>query len=574
VILVLAPWLAWAGTLEGTVTADGGGPVPNATVVAYDQRLNYAWVNTDAGGAYRFESLPENPYRVRVIPPPTRNLMEVWAGGTLQVCDGTVFEVGEGTAPVVDFTLEEGGVLRGALRDSDGTPVVGALVSAHPYDTQQTYLRADVTDEDGVFVVRGLVPDESGIGVFTLEVEVSDWPDQLLPATYASEEAEPYAVSAGQDRDLGTFTLLDGIRVSGTASGPDGPLAAATVRVYSAGQVVEGPVVDGLWDVLGLPPGEVLAWVRAEGLATTWYPDADRPDERIPADEGAHLEGVDIVLPLESRLLGQLLGTGDLSQVSVLAYNDDRTVGVGALAAADGSFAIGGIHGGDYTLYVYAADEGYLDDFVRDANGDEVVFAVPEEADSEVFEIPLTPGGRVWGVVTDLYDGSPVYGATVYLEGQTTASSRAAVTARDGTFEARGLVADTWQLWAEYRYYCPADPDWGAVYYPDRVNPSLAGVVVIGEGDAVEWNPLLPPDHDHDGMDDVWESEHGLDPTLDDGDEDPDGDGFTNAEEYLLGTDPTAAVDETGECGACGRGNAGLLLLPLFPWWTRRRVRV
>ncbi|MBW2254683.1 MAG: carboxypeptidase regulatory-like domain-containing protein, partial [Deltaproteobacteria bacterium] len=67
-ILVLAPWLALAGTLEGTITGDGGAPVANATVVAYDQRLNYAWVNTDSSGGYRFEALPANPYRVRAIP--------------------------------------------------------------------------------------------------------------------------------------------------------------------------------------------------------------------------------------------------------------------------------------------------------------------------------------------------------------------------------------------------------------------------------------------------------------------------------------------------------------------------
>jgi hypothetical protein len=177
-------------------------------------------------------------------------------------------------------------------------------------------------------------------------------------------------------------------------------------------------------------------------------------------------------------------------------------------------------------------------------------------------------------VVTDLYSGQPVYGATVVLEGQTTTTSRTAITARDGTFEVMGLVADTWQVWAEYRYYCAADPDWAAVYHPDRVNPALAGVVEIGAGDAVEWNPGLPPDHDHDGMDDVWESDHDLDPTRDDGDEDTDDDGFTNAEEYLLGTDPRAAVEEEGECGGCSSGSAGLLVLPLVPWWTRRRTRV
>jgi pectate lyase len=50
-----------------------------------------------------------------------------------------------------------------------------------------------------------------------------------------------------------------------------------------------------------------------------------------------------------------------------------------------------------------------------------------------------------------------------------------------------------------------------------------------------ELKPLpAPPDADHDGMPDEWETDRGLDPTdPDDGPEDRDGDGYTNVEEYL-----------------------------------------
>jgi len=45
-------------------------------------------------------------------------------------------------------------------------------------------------------------------------------------------------------------------------------------------------------------------------------------------------------------------------------------------------------------------------------------------------------------------------------------------------------------------------------------------------------------DSDSDGMPDNYESNHGLDPLVDDSAEDPDGDGLTNLEEYDLGTNP------------------------------------
>ncbi len=49
-------------------------------------------------------------------------------------------------------------------------------------------------------------------------------------------------------------------------------------------------------------------------------------------------------------------------------------------------------------------------------------------------------------------------------------------------------------------------------------------------------------DSDNDGMPDAWEREHGLNPIEpEDADHDPDGDHFTNREEYEAGTDPGSA---------------------------------
>jgi hypothetical protein len=45
-------------------------------------------------------------------------------------------------------------------------------------------------------------------------------------------------------------------------------------------------------------------------------------------------------------------------------------------------------------------------------------------------------------------------------------------------------------------------------------------------------------DSDGDGIPDVWEIAHGLNPTVNDAAEDPDGDGLTNHQEYLADTDP------------------------------------
>jgi pectate lyase len=56
----------------------------------------------------------------------------------------------------------------------------------------------------------------------------------------------------------------------------------------------------------------------------------------------------------------------------------------------------------------------------------------------------------------------------------------------------------------------------------------------------------VPIDSDHDGMPDTWETKYQLDPAkASDGPMDADGDGYTNVEEYLNGTDPRQKIDYT-----------------------------
>ena len=84
----------------------------------------------------------------------------------------------------------------------------------------------------------------------------------------------------------------------------------------------------------------------------------------------------------------------------------------------------------------------------------------------------------------------------------------------------------------------------------DAVDQRLVRDVRTGKGRVIRevsevggW-PLLSPgtppaDSDRDGMPDAWEKEHALNRRdADDSRLDADGDGYTNIEEYLNGTDP------------------------------------
>jgi hypothetical protein len=562
--LLLVSQVVLGGEITGELVGPQGAPVSGGLVLAYDHRLNTSSATSDDLGTFTIEVDDDRKYWLQVLPPAGSGLAEELGLGEWQLCAAHRYSAGS----VITWPLRAAARVSGRLVGPDGGGAPGVEVIGWPVLTGDLQPSMSTTDADGAFLLEGIHP---GVGGVRLEVAAEDWPNQYLPQAYEEAAASLFPVQEGEETTIADHLLLSGITIAGQVYGPDGLVDGAMVRVYSPGKVRSTSSVMGWYEVSGLPPGEALSWASAEGLATTYYPDADRPSDRVAVlDEGARYEGLDLTLPAEARLHGALSAGSDGEGASVLLYNDARTVGFGAQVDADGRFEIGGLHGGEYTVEIFGGSVGLTDDLARDADGLPRVLLVPSEGLLEV-DLDVVKGATVAVTARDKYSGEAIEGVSITATDPVHGRALADVTGGAGDGLLEGVNEGSWDLKVTYSRYCVGDPDWVPVYYPDARAETDGEALLVEAGEAAAWEVWLAPDNDSDEMDDVWEAENGLDPNRADGQEDLDGDGLTNLEEYRADTSPNGA-DVARRCGCGGdKGAAGILWLPLL--FIRRRRR-
>ncbi len=566
---------ASAATLAGRMLSEDGDPLVGAEVIAYDERLNYGTATTTNDGSWSMTFLPAGRYRIRAMPGEESAYADRFYPSEWDFCSAEAVNLPDGgEVDGLDITVPLGGTLSGVLQDLGGNVLGGAAVYAQGVDSRTALgTRGTVSGEDGTFTIQGLDADPGQPTDWQCYVDLDGFPAQWLGGVYDDAEAQIYAVAlpaeAPAGTDVGENALLDGIRVTGTVYGPAGAASAGTAYVYSSSQVITSTLdADGLYVADGLPPGDVISWATVDGLATTYWPDADRPTpDRVSApDEGAEVDGVDLNMPAESVLTVQFSGEdADYGSISALLYNDEHTVGRGGPVADDGTMVIDGLWPGDYDLYVYGSDAGFEDGFAFQLQ--------PVDGETHV-DVVLTPAASITGQLTD-DEGNGVYGGYVYaFPADDAENSYAVASDEEGNYALLGLPAGYYTVRASYVNYCPLDRGFVTVWWQDQLSEEWAAQVQLASGQAQPGTDFhLPDDDDHDAMGDAWERANGLDTSRDDAAEDLDGDGFTNIEEYLLGTDPDGTGSGLGGCKGCstGGGPVGFGVLALAALGASRR---
>ncbi len=575
---------ALAASISGQVLGDRGVAIPDAEVYAINPALQAARTTTDADGHYAFASLPSGSYRIWAKPVGDDPHVARYYPVASSYCDGA-FVVVDPQSHVVDMELPIGTTLSGTVVQTDGSPIADVRIQGR--SPAGASPRSTETDDQGEFHLVGLETEV----LWQLQAVKTGLPVQWWGNTYEQDESPTIDPSA--DASVGLWQLLNGISVSGEISSPDGPVDDATVRVYAGRQLVQATTnVDGQFDAVGLPPGDVTAWATADGLAVTYFPNEDRPAEAIPApNEDMAVEGVNISMPHQSVFRIQLTGEaprtgGQLGGLTAMLYNDTRSVGRSAMTDTDGILIWDQLHPGTYDLLVYGGDAGHPDDWIRDSAGSIKTFEVGTETEQEPVLVHLPKAITLTGeVVND--DGQAVPGALVIVtpghdEDTGAIEQEDALfiesTNAQGQYVLVGIPEGDWKVRAQINPNCEQDPGYVPSHWPGEEDPSMADNLPLSLDHPVEVVDFtLARDDDHDQMSDRWERRYQLDTSLDDAYEDPDNDGFNNLLEFRMRTDPHSPEGYwivTRECGCATptKPRSWIWTAPLLLGLIRRRA--
>ena len=547
--------LTFAHNVSGTVKQNGTG-LNNVAVYLFDENQRYTETRSDSDGNFVFPDLSDGVVRIFAVPDIESNAIPTFYPNSMLYCDADRLHISSDT--VVEFPLESGTELQVTLFVDD-EPLESALLKVTP---DGAWTRGGFSDENGIVWIGGL-PAEASV---TIEVEGDSIPTQWITNTddneytfgYDEREAswvEPFDIN---DTDI---QINPGITVGGLVHNGPMPIPNANLSVYSNSQIRSTQSdVDGIYVVKGLPPGDVLSWMSADGYANTYSPSDDRPVYFEPIlSEGTVYDLLDIDAPLESTISITLLDANSeepIQGASILLYNDTKTVGRGEPVNESGTATVVGLHAGQYTATVFAENDGYYNGDVEDALGEAIWIDVGEEEDTEVTVYWEAREQALISVMNDL--GNPISDVLLILQHVDSDDYDRQYTDDDGMGLMYGLQDGDWELVLAYSPVCPNDMG----YIIPNLDP-----ITIPQSETLE--VILLRDDDQDGMPTAWEEEWGLDPYRNDAEEDPDGDGLTNLQEYTFGSEPTES-NSTTECG-CKGSKSAILLLPAVGWVGRRR---
>jgi hypothetical protein len=407
-----------AARIAGTVLDESGNPVTSAKLILSEDPKEAAGATrgrfTAAGqvdSEGRFELVDLAPGRFRLSALASGYLPEMRGG--LDLKEGIGIEG-------IDLILRRGAVIEGRVQAPDGSPAAGArvMVLDQPAQTDLGLAGRPETfaDNEGHYELGGL----------------SDG-DRTVLAEHPGSRPARKQVQIQEGTTRVDLRLGKGFEVAGRVSGPEGPVAGASLRLrpQEAEAGAANPVTSG-------PDGTFRFPDVGEGR---YRIETETPSYASAAEEvriaGAPLTGLEIRLERGGAVEGRILGLAfqDLAQVQVVATSPGRP-GQAGRVDYEGRYRIEGLGPGDWKVIATLPSQG------RQTGG--AISLDGNRAESRL-DLEFAAGFALSGRVER--GGSPVSGALILVESGD-GSGGNAVTNPDGRFRVNGLRPGAYALMA------------------------------------------------------------------------------------------------------------------------------
>jgi len=379
-------------------------PIAGASVTI-SQRGDVKTVVTNESGRYRVADLSAGEYHVTAR---ANGYVPTAYGQRLTMEEGSPVQIQQGrTISGIDVRLEHSATVHGRIFGVQGNGLPGVEIELlteryRPGGTTLAPVAFAQTEDLGAYRVGDLPPGRYYIRAYAPDPTSASAGNKIyastyLPGTITVDQAQPIALSAGQDlfgADMALATV-ETVQVEGTLVDPEEQsfqrttvvLRSPTSRTSQAARVTAGgtfrfrDVVPGLYFLVvqeprcepSDPPCDARAMRSADRWAGIFEPveiSTNLSGIRLIAGQGARLEGRILVDPpssvLDTKTLRVIAARHLGSQPNV---TEAETIVGGRTVADDGTFTIEHVRG-RATLEVMSLPEGWVVKSVRVGNRD------------------------------------------------------------------------------------------------------------------------------------------------------------------------------------------------------------